>query len=98
MDPVSWAIIGAVAIGTGVATYFITHSSASTADEHLKEQINNQIVIQQERDNLHEFAQTIILCLLLIAFITFAVYFLIKCAVNAVYNNRQQQNQQQIDV
>jgi uncharacterized BrkB/YihY/UPF0761 family membrane protein len=94
MDPVSWVVLGTVAIATGVATYFVTKNTATSADEHIKEQINSQIVIQQEKDNSHEFSQSIIIGLIFIMLVGICLYLCIKCAINAVYNRRQTQNAQ----
>lgn len=64
MEPVSWCILTSVALARGASTFLVKRHVSSGDDERLKEQINSQIVILQEKDNSHEFAQLIILCLI----------------------------------
>lgn len=48
--------------------------------------INNQSIINEERDKSHEFNQTILMILLTIATSCIVVYIGIKCAWNAIIN------------
>lgn len=94
MVPVSWAIIGAVALVTGATTYFVTRHVANNDNEQLKEQINSQIVISQEKDNSHEFAQTVILAIILVILVLVGIYWCLRCAMRAVLTQAQVQQQQ----
>lgn len=91
MDPVSWGIVGAVALVTGVSTYFATRYAAENDDEQLHQKINSQIVIAQEKDNAHEFSQMLILVIILIILCFICIFWCLKCAFRTMNRNMQQQ-------
>lgn len=69
------AILAGVALVTGIITFFSAKKvyEPSTHD-HVKE-INNQLIIQKEQDNSHEFAQTIVIAIMAIVMISVGFYF-----------------------
>lgn len=73
-----------VAVITGITTFLATKSAYN--DEHAKTraEINNQLIINEEKDKSHEFAQTVFIVLLAIVTIFIALFITIKCAVNAI--------------
>lgn len=99
MDPISWLVLGGIVVITGATTYILTKNS-STDNMNLKEQINNQIVIQQEKDASMEFAQWMVLCLILIVLLGAGFYWCVQCAVKKAIASRppMHQNQQNQNV
>lgn len=98
MDPISWCIIGAVAVGTGAITYFATSYASKSNDDLVKEHINNQIILAQEKDNSHEFSQTVILSIIIIILIIACIYYSIKCAFRALNKSQSRNNRNEIEV
>lgn len=105
MDPISWCIIGGIAVATAATTYFVARHASNSDDSALHENINNQILIEKEKDCAHEFAQTLILIIILILLCIIIAYWGLKCMVRAVQRQFQQnlntnnnQNQHQIVV
>lgn len=88
MDPLSWAIIGGLCLGTGVATYFITKHSAGGHAEMMQDAINNQIIIKEEQDKSKEFAQWVVIAILIILVTAALIFGCVKCIVNSVINSR----------
>lgn len=90
MEPITLIIICGLALVTGTATttYFVTKNIYSDEHERLKAHINNQLIINQEKDNAHEFSQTIFMVLLAIVTSAIAVYIGLKCAINAILSRR----------
>lgn len=95
MDPITWCLIGGAAILTGVTTYYVTRNASTHDDEHVKEQIANQIIIAQERDSSHEFAQFVILALILIILIVGICYWCMRCTTKSMARQLNQQNNRQ---
>lgn len=93
MDPVTWCILGGVALATATATYFATRYASNSDNEQLHEHINNQILIAKEQDNSHEFSQTIILVIVMILLIAIILYWCAKCIFGVLKNQLQQQPQ-----
>lgn len=76
----------AVAVITGITTFLATKSAYN--DEHAKTraEINNQLIINEEKDKSHEFSQTVFIVLLAIITIFIALYITINCAVKSICN------------
>lgn len=78
MEPITVGIIVGVALFTGIASFFTAKEIFEpSSTDHAKE-INNQLIIQKEQDNSHEFAQTIIISIMAIIMIVFAAYMCTK--------------------
>lgn len=86
MEPITLISFLAVAIVTGATTYTITKNVYNDEHEKLKAHINNQLIINEERDKSHEFSQTIFIILLAIVTSIITLYVALKCAVNAFQN------------
>lgn len=93
MDPISWCIIGGVAVVTSVTTYFVSRHVSSSDNDSLHEHINNQILIEKEKDTSHEFAQTLILAILAVLMCIVFAYWSLKCVVRAMQRQFQAQVQ-----
>lgn len=75
MEPVTIGILAGVALVTGIISFFAAKEVYEpSTHEHVKE-INNQMIIQKEQDNSHEFAQTIIIAIMAIVMISVGLYF-----------------------
>lgn len=99
MDPFTWSIIGGVALVTGVVTFFATRHAANIDDENIKQHINNQIIIAQEKDNAHEFAQYVVLAILIFIALAFIIFYCIKFTVRSIVRrSRKQDKAQEIDI
>lgn len=91
-------LIGVSALCTAIVTFFTTKSIYDTnkKEDQIKE-INNQLIIQSERDNSHEFSQTIILTIFAIILLFILFTFCMRFCFN--YMRRQlnfNENLQQI--
>lgn len=75
-----------VAAITGVTTYFATKNAYNDEHEQLKAHINNQLIIKEERDNSHEFSQTVFIVLLAIVTACITVYITLKCVIQQIMN------------
>lgn len=92
MDPFSWAIIGGACLVTGTITYFVSRYSSDISAEHLDERVNNQIVIQQERDNSKEFAQWLTIAILVLITVGAILYCCVRVAIRSAINQRINRN------
>lgn len=86
MEPFTIGIICAAALLTGISTYFVSTYKSSVADDHLMQHINNQIVLNAEKDKSNEFAQTITLIIFGIIACAFVVFFCCRFAINSLIN------------
>lgn len=97
MDPFTWSIIGGVALATGLITFFATRHAANIDDENIKQHINNQIIIAQEKDNAHEFAQYVVLAILIFIASAFIIIYCVKFAVQSIVRQTSKQVKAQED-
>lgn len=86
MEPVTFVTFLTIAVITGVTTFLITRNAYNDEHEKTRAHINNQLIINAEKDKSHEFSQTIFIVLLAIITIFIALFITIKCAANVIYN------------
>lgn len=99
MDPFTWSIVGGIALVTGIVTFFATRHAANIDDENIKQHINNQIIIAQEKDNANEFAQYVVLAILIFITLAFSISYCIKFTVQSIVRQtRKQDKAQEIDI
>lgn len=93
MDPSSFIVVASIALVSSVGTYFTTKYVSSSGDEDLHQKINSQIIIAQEKDNSHEFAQWLIIALIGIVFVVAGIFLCIKCAINSAMMRQERRHQ-----
>lgn len=94
MEPITLMglIVFGIAAATGLTTFVITKNMYDDKHENLKAQINNQLIINAEKDNAHEYSQTVFIVLLAIVTSCITVYICFKCALNAyVFRNQRRE-------
>lgn len=84
---------------TGTTTFFVAKGIYNDEHEQIKAHINNQLIINAERDRSHEFSQNVFLVILAIVTAVIALYIGTRCAINAfLKNTSQRQNVQKMQV
>lgn len=82
MEPMTiGAIVGLVGLIASVGSFFAAKSVYEPTDATQKD-INNQLIILQERDNSHEFMQTIVLVIFGIILSFFVILLCVKFVTN----------------
>lgn len=76
--------VAVLVIVTGTTTFFVTKSIYNDDHEKIKAHINNQLIINEERDKSHEFSQTIFMIILAIVTSCVVLYIGLKCTINAI--------------
>lgn len=97
-------LLATVAVVTCTTTFFVTKNIYNDEHENLKAHVNNQLIINEERDRSHEFSQTVFIIILAILTSIITVFMGLKCAINAALNRtrrptlavRETQPQQQV--
>lgn len=74
MEPITIGIIVGAALFTGIVSFFTAKEVYEPEESDHVKQINNQLIIEKEQDNSHEFAQTIVLAIMAIVMITAGLY------------------------
>lgn len=54
-------VVSVIGLCACIGTFFATKRVYETSESSNDKNINNQLIIMQERDNSHEFAQTVVL-------------------------------------
>lgn len=84
MEIITMIMLATAIVFTGTATYFVTKNAYSDDHEKLRAHINNQLIINEERDKSHEFSQTVFMSILAILTACVIVYICVKCLINAI--------------
>lgn len=74
----------ALVVITGTSTFFATKNIYDDKHEKIKAQINNQLIINEERDKSHEYAQTIFMIILAVVTSCLVLYIAVKCTINVI--------------
>lgn len=64
MEIITMVLIAAAAMLSGTATFFVTKNAYNDEHEKLKAHVNNQIMINEEKDRSHEFSQNVFIVIL----------------------------------
>lgn len=94
MEPITIGIVvGAIGLCAAIGSFFAAKHVYEPTDSTQKD-INNQLIILQEKDNSHEFAQTVCLVMfgVILCFIIFV--FCTKFVTNWCLSRMQKMNRQ----
>lgn len=91
MEATTMAIIFVSILLTGASTFFVTKGFYNDEHERIQARINNQLIINQEKDNAHEFSQSIFLVILAVVTSFVALYIVGKCTINAILTKKAHQ-------
>lgn len=86
MEPITIIAFLTIATVTGVTTFFVTKNVYDDRHEKIQAQINNQLIINEEKDKAHEYSQTVFMIILAVTTSCIVVYIALKCTVNAILN------------
>lgn len=86
MELIAICVILAIAATTGITTFVVTKNVYDDRHEKIKAQINNQLIINEEKDKAHEYSQTIFMIILAVITSCVVLYITLKCTVNAILN------------
>lgn len=91
MEPITIFVLFATALLTGTSTYFVTKGIYNDEHEKIRAHINNQLIINEEKDKAHEFSQSVFLVILAVVTSFIALFIIGKCAINTILNKKPQQ-------
>lgn len=95
MEIITLFTLVSIAVISATTTFFATKSIYNNEHEQTKAHINNQLIIREERDNAHEYSQTVILVILAVVTSLIVIFISFKCVLNAILRKTQRPAQQQ---